>query len=166
MKSNLSNPSLILDDLRRIFPSVIFESSFINRLKNKMLGLEDGVSDDRELNSQQTLSRCGGQQNDLINPWTDKQWTTTEKLINTDERCTFQTGEHFPPLTDIELEEELHRLCTKFQWNDVRNILGKTFQVSITSHPADHTVLHYLSLITYSLIDVDISSSSTINDLP
>lgn len=136
---------LILDDLRRIFPSITFEPSLINKLKNKMMDLDGGDSKERELNFESTLNRCGGQQNDLINPWIEKRWTTTEKLINTDEQCEFQIGEHFPPLTDIELEEELNRLYTKFQWKDVHNILGKTFNVSITSHSSDHTVCHYLS---------------------
>ena len=135
---------LILNDLHRIVPSMNFEPSFIDRLRNKKLGHEGGDSNGKEFDTQLTLTLCSGQQDDLINPLIKTPWMTTEKLLNTDEQCAFQTGEHLPPLTDIELQEELSQYCTKFQWDDIQNILGKAFHVSITSHPSDHTVYHYL----------------------
>ena len=68
------------------------------------------------------------------------QFYTTEKQINTDEQCEFQTGERFCPLTDNELEQELHRLCTKFERKNIETILGKSFDASIIPYQTNISV--------------------------
>jgi hypothetical protein len=79
------------------------------------------------------LINCGGQQTDLLNSLIKNQYNTTEKLINTDEQCEFRQGERFPPLTDHELEQELRQFCTKFEWKDIKTVLGKSFDVTLQS---------------------------------
>lgn len=131
----------IIDELHQIFPWKNLEPSLIERLKNKISGYENGDSNEKAFNPQLILTLCGGDHDNLIKT----SWMTTEKLLNTDEQCPFPTGEHLPPLTDIELETELNQYCPTLQRNDIQNILGKAFHVSITSHLSDQTVYHYLS---------------------
>jgi hypothetical protein len=93
-----------------------------------------------EFISRSNLINCSEQQNDLLKTLFKNQYNTTEKLINTDEQCEFRQGERFPPLTDNELEQELRRFRTKFEWKDIKTVLGKSFNVPTTFHPQDDTV--------------------------
>lgn len=156
------HPNVIFEDLRRLLPSINFKTFATNQPDKTERNLKQAYFNETEFISKSTLINCGEQQNDLLNSSIKNQYNTTEKLINTDEQCQFRLGERFPPLTDTELEEELHRLCTKFKWKDIKIILGKSFNVSTTSHLPNHTV-HPLSHATIEqplIIDKDFKLNS------
>ena len=113
--------SQTINDLHRHFPSIDFDilqqdplvSQTHDQLNRSMK--DNGVS--RRLN-------CSKEPLDFI---------TTEKSINTEERCFNSLKKRFLPLNDEELEEELQKLCEEFQWKDVKNALGPSFDVASTT---------------------------------
>lgn len=68
------------------------------------------------------------------------RYSTTEKQINTDQRCIFRSGERFSPLTDHEFQEELNQLNTNLEPETIKTILGESFKASVISHPKNITV--------------------------
>lgn len=129
IKGRSLNTSVIINDLRHRLPLVNFDTF---------------LTDQQKINFNETefisKTNCGQQPDDLFNLFIKNQYNTTEKLINTDERCEFRPGERFPPLTDNELVQELNQLCTKFTWKDIKTVFGKSFNVQTTLRPIDNTV--------------------------
>jgi hypothetical protein len=127
--------SPIFNDLRLRFPSVNFE-----RLLTQETDRKQENSNETDTLASTNLLNCGDLKNNLLESTITNQFYTTEKSINTDEQCEFRTGERFPPLTETELEQELRQFCTKFEWKDVENVLGESFDAPINLHQADITV--------------------------
>ncbi|CAF3551851.1 unnamed protein product [Rotaria sordida] len=133
-KGKILNINLIIDDLHHILPLVNFDTLLINQQNTKETDLKQTYSNETEIFSRKYSITCNEQQNDLLKSLIKNQFYTTEKQINTDEQCEFQTGERFRPLTDNELEQELRRLYTKFEQKTIETILGKSFDASIIPH--------------------------------
>ena len=123
------NTSVIIDDLRHRLPLINFDTFLTDQQKTSF-------------NEPEFISRtnCGQQPDDLFNLYMKNQYSTTEKFVNTDERCEFRPGERFPPLTDDELTQQLNQLCKKFKRKDIKTIFEKSFTIPKTHHPTDNTV--------------------------
>ncbi|CAF1644920.1 unnamed protein product [Rotaria magnacalcarata] len=128
----LSNNSII-DDLHHLLPSINFDALVSSRQNVEQNNLNKNHTQETDILSRTRPTNCHEQhQHDLLKSYIKKYYHTTEKQINTDERCEFRPGERFPPLTDHELEQELRGFCTKLEQETIETILGKSFDIRIT----------------------------------
>ncbi|CAM4805667.1 unnamed protein product [Rotaria magnacalcarata] len=128
----LSNNSII-DDLHHLLPSINFDALVSSKQNVEQNNLNKNHTQETDILSRTRPTNCHEQhQHDLLKSYIKKYYHTTEKQINTDERCEFRPGERFPPLTDHELEQELRGFCTKLEQETIETILGKSFDIRIT----------------------------------
>ncbi|CAF2115260.1 unnamed protein product [Rotaria magnacalcarata] len=133
IKGKFLSDNSIIDDLHHLLPSINFDALVSNRQNVEQNNLNKNHTQEMDILSRTRPTNCHEQhQHDLLKSYIKKYYHTTEKQINTDERCEFRPGERFPPLTDHELEQELRGFCTKLEQETIETILGKSFDIRIT----------------------------------
>lgn len=111
-RSLLSN-----EDLREYFPSIDFDQ-YLRDAQSKAETTKLCPSKDNDLSRQMN---CLQERIDFI---------TTEKSINTDERCPYFIQKRFLPLNDKEINEELQKLSEEFHWNEIKNSSDPSLNVT------------------------------------
>ena len=110
---------LMSNELREHFPNLDFDAFFRDPQTNTETMNGRPSNDDatsRQMN-------CLKERLDLI---------TTEKSINTDERCSYIMQKRFLPLNDREIEVELKKLSEEFHWNAIKNTSEPSLDVTLS----------------------------------
>ncbi|CAF4445404.1 unnamed protein product [Rotaria socialis] len=140
IQGKFSRNNSIVDDLHHLLPSINFDVLFSDQQNVEQNNLNRKHTKETDILSRTPPTNCHEQhQHDLLKSYIKKYYHTTEKQINTDERCEFRPGERFPPLADHEFEQELRRFCTKLEQKTIETILGKSFDARITPQQTNIT---------------------------
>ena len=103
--------------MREYFPSIDFDQ-YLRDAQSKAETTKLCPSKDNDLSRQMN---CLKERIDFI---------TTEKSINTDERCPYFIQKRCLPLNEKEINEELQKLSEEFHWNEMKNTSDPSLNVT------------------------------------
>lgn len=130
----------IVDYFRQYFPSINFEA--LSTIQSNLNKFHCQPIDFNEIEfvHRSNLVNCGEEELSTSSLILNNRYNTLEKLIHTDEQCEHRPHQRYPPLNEHELEEELRQFCKNIDSNDIKIVLGSSFNVPITSKPIDNNV--------------------------